>query len=543
MKRTIALSLIMGLLIIVGCTSFTQNDKGKTSSTAPPVPAVTSEATEAPQESLEDVGPTADEPAASSSLITDTVVILMPGTIETVDPYLMATRSENSLAAHLWDTLIWINDDLALEPRLAQSWRLVNDTTWEFKLRPDVVFHNGEPFNATAVKFSLERTAQLSGGLETFAAEVGLQRVEIIDDFTVQLITAEPDVSVPYQLASVEMLPPGYYSPGGGDFASLPIGSGPYRFQQQASDGAVTLEPNPDYWQAPPVWSRLIFRPVADPVTRVTLLLDGEAHLVSELSPELIAALETEDTRPEVIESTRRLLVGIRADGDGPLSDPRVRQALNYAVDVDSLVSSLAGGYGERYGSWVNPPHDLDALTPWPYDPDQARELLAEAGYPDGFETTLDTPVGRYEQDQAIAQAIAEQLAAVGVRVQVQSYEWSDYVRERLIPKETSPLFLLGMASRGNGLEDTTNLAADFPFNPTLWRNDEFEVLVAEARTTFNATQRQTLLDQAQAIAYEEAPWIWLWRPYDFYGVAAWLDWQPRADGLIYLYRARVSDQ
>jgi peptide/nickel transport system substrate-binding protein len=169
--------------------------------------------------------------------------------------------------------------------------------------------------------------------------------------------------------------------------------------------------------------------------------------------------------------------------------------------------------------------------------------LLAAAGYSDGFQIVLDTPVDRYYQDQAISEAIAAQLAEVGIQVQIQTHPWSTYVSERLIPKETSSLFLLGIASRGNGLEDTANLAADFSFNPTLWRNVEFERLVAEARSTFNNEQRQALLDQAQIIAYEEAPWIWLWRPYDFYGVVSWLEWHPRADGLIYLYKARVSDQ
>ena len=533
MKRALAICLIM-VLLVAGCKSVTEG-KGKEET---PLPPVTPQVTEEAQESPTAVMPLAEEPTAA-----DTVVILVPRTIETLDPYFMKTvNPEDSVAAHIWDTLVWINDDLSLEPRLAEFWRLVNDTTWEFKLRSDVTFHNGEPFDAAAAKFSIERAAQLEGGLETFAADVDLQRVEIVDDHTVRLVTAKPDASVPYQLASVEMLPPGHYGSGEEDPASSPVGSGPYRFLRQESDGSVILEANPDYWQGPPVLSTLIFRPVADPAARVMHLLNGEAHLISDLSPDQIATLETESTRVEAIESTRRLFIGIRADADSPLADKRVRQALNYAIDVDAIVNNLAGGYGQRYGSWVNPPHNQDTLTPWPYDPDKARELLAEAGYPDGFQTALDTPIGRYYQDKAIAYAIAEQLAEVGIQVQVHPYEWSSYVRDRLIPKETSPLFLLGIASRGNGLEDTANLTVDFPFNPTLWHNAEFERLVAEARSTFNDTQRQALLNQAQAIAYEEAPWIWLWRPYDLYGVASWLDWKPRADGLICLYDAKIAN-
>jgi len=525
-------------MLVVGCRGVAGNESTKEALTSPLIPQVTEEA---PNSSVEATS-LADE-STIDSRVPDTVIILVPCAVETLDPYLMRTvNPEDSVAAHLWDTLVWINNDLALEARLAESWRLVNDTTWEFKLRPDVAFHNGEPFNAAAVKFSIERAAQLPGGLETFAADVGLQQVEIVDDYTVRLVTAKPNVSVPYELASVEMLPPGHYGPGKEDLASDPVGSGPYRFLRWDSDGSVILEANLEYWQTPPVLAKLIFRPVMDAADRVTRLLNGEAHLISGLSPDQVETLETDVSRAEVIEGTRRLFIGIRADTDSPLADKRVRQALNYAIDVDAIVNDLVGGYGQRYGSWVNPPHNLTTLTSWPYDPDKARELLAEAGYPGGFQTALDTPIGRYYQDQEIVYAIAEQLAKVGIQVQVQPYDWSSYVRDRLIPQETSPLFLLGIASRGDGLEDTANLTVDFPFNPTRWHNAEFERLITEARSTFNDAQRQTLLNQAQTIAYEEAPWIWLWRPYDFYGVVSWLDWKPRADGLVYLYKAKTSE-
>jgi peptide/nickel transport system substrate-binding protein len=535
MKR-ISLILMVFTLLLAGCKS-TVRDKRETES---PVPSATPRVTEETKDVSAEDTPSTEIPTADSGRA-DTVVVLVPRAVEALDPFLMRTvNPEDSIAAHLWDTLIWLDDDLNLQPRLAESWRLVNDTTWEIKLRSDVVFHNDEPFNAAAAKYSIERTAQLEGGLETFAADVGLQQIEVIDDYTIRLITAESDASVPYQLASVEMLPPGYYGFGGTASTSSPVGSGPYRFSRRDGDGSIILEANPDYWQGTPTIYTLIFRPIPDPATRVKQLLDGKAHLISGLSPDQVANLETDNTRVELIESTRRLFIGIRVDTAGPLADRQVRQALNYAIDVNALVDNFSEGYGQRYGSWVNPPHNANALSPWPYDPSKARALLARAGYADGFQITLDTPIGRYHEDQAVAYAVAEQLAQVGIQVQVQSYEWPSYVYNRLIPKETSSLFLLSLASWGNGLEDVANLSTNFPFNPTLWHNAEFERLVAEARASFNDTRRQALLNQAQTIAYEEAPWIWLWRPYDFYGVAAWLDWQPRADGLLYLYRTET---
>jgi peptide/nickel transport system substrate-binding protein len=469
----------------------------------------------------------------------DQLVVLTASTPATLDPFHMVSiHPDDSIAAHIWDTLIWINDDLELEPRLAESWRLLNNFTWEIKLRQGITFQNGEPFNAQAVRFSLERTRQLGNSVETFASDVALQSVEIIDDYTVHIHTAKSVAVMAYELATVEMLPPGYYAQTGpDDLAQAPVGSGPYRLVSWDPGGRIVLEANADYWQGPPAVHTLVFQAETDLEKRLAKLADGEAHLITDLSPDQAGEANTEHARLVAIESTRRLFVGLRVEEGTPLADKRFRQALNYAVDVQALVTKFHAGYGERYGSWVNPPNADPGLSPWPYAPDKARELLAQLAYPDGFEIIIDTPVGRYTRDQEIAETIAAQLAEVGLKATVRPHEWSVYMRERLLPKETASLFLLSLTSRGNGLEDTQNLARSFPFNPTLWYSEEFEQLVGEAEETFDRTLRLNLLHEAQAIAYDEAPWIWLWRPYLFYGVSRDLDWwQPRADGLVYLY-------
>jgi peptide/nickel transport system substrate-binding protein len=459
--------------------------------------------------------------------------------LTTLDPYYMVSIDpEDSIAAHLWDTLVWLNNDLELEPRLAESWSLVNNLTWQLELRQGVTFHNGEPFNAQAVKFSLERTGQIENSLETFAQDVALESVEVIDDYTVRIHTANPAVSTIYELSTVEMLPPTYYSQTDlKDLARNPVGSGPYRFVSWDPGGSVVLETDADYWLGTATIDTLVFQTERDVGTRLARLADGDADLITDLPPDRAEEASTTDTRLSAIESSRRLFIGLRIDDGSPLADKRVRQALNYAVNVKALTSEFHGSHGQRYGSWVNPPQANITLSPWPYDPQEARDLLAQAGYPDGFEITMDTPVGRYYRDREIAEAIAAQLAKVGIQVTVQPWEWSIYVRERLVPKKTAPLFLLSLASRGNALEDTRNLAYDFPFNPTLWYDGNFQDLLSQAEGQFNQTLRLELLYQAQAIAYEEAPWIWLWRPFVFYEVDKDLGWwQPRADGLMYLY-------
>jgi peptide/nickel transport system substrate-binding protein len=509
--------LLAFVLAVGGCTKAKQATTG---------PAETSAVTEQ----------TAPSPGTSD---VSQVVVLTADTLTTLDPYYMVSvHPDDSVAAHLWDTLVWLNDELTLEPRLAESWRLVNDLTWELELRQGVTFHNGEPFNAQAVKFSLERTTELEGSLETFASDVALESVEVIDDYTVRIHTAKPAVSMIYELSTVEMLPLDYYAHTSlEDLAHSPVGSGPYQLVSWDPGGRLILGANIDYWQGVPAVSALVFEAERDVDKRLARLADDEVDLITDLPSGRAVEANTDLAHLLEIESTRRLFIGMRYQEGTPLADKRVRQAINHAVDVPALIVEFHAGYGQRYGSWVNPPHADPVLSPWPYDPDKARDLLAQAGYPDGFEITMDTPVGRYDRDQEIAEAIAAQLAKAGIKVNVQPREWPTYVRERLVPRETAPLFLLNLMSRGNGLEDTQNLAFNFPFNPTLWYNEEFERLLSQAEETFNQTLRLNLLHRAQAIAYEEAPWVWLWRPYLFYGVSQDLDWwQPRADGLVYLY-------
>jgi len=153
---------------------------------------------------------------------------------------------------------------------------------------------------------------------------------------------------------------------------------------------------------------------------------------------------------------------------------------------------------------------------------------------------TLHTPVGVYYQDVTIAETIAQQLEEIGITVEVETIDWATYVRE-LLSDDTAPLFLLGLNSRGDGLEDVRNLSSAFAFNPTGWQNESFEEALRQAAKTFNENVRARLLNEAQSIAYDEAPWIWLWRQYELYGVSNDLTWKPRPDGLIYLYQPMTA--
>lgn len=473
------------------------------------------------------------------AVVIDPVRVLVADEIQSLEPYrLIRTHPGGTISSHLWDTLTRLNDDLQVEPHLAESWRLVNNFTWEVKLRQDVTFHDGEKLDAEAVRFSIERSRSMPNSLETFAQDVALEQVEVMDEYTLQITTRRPVPNLPYHLAFLEVLPPVYYQETDGrKVAVAPVGSGPYRLAEPWIPGKpLTLQANLEYWQGRPQYSQLVFETVPNVQERLIALNRGQASLVTDLPPMSQAEWEIQDSQLAAIESTQRLFIGMHLEEDSPLSDKRVRQALNYGLDTEKLVKDLLKGYGQRYGSWVNPPSNNPELEPWPYDPDLARELLVQAGYRDGFTTTLRTPQGIYTQDVAIAEAVAEQLVEIGVTVNVESAGWTAYRRE-LLTEKSAPLFLLGLNSWGNGLEDTQNLSSEFPFNPTNWYDAAFEGAVEQAASSFSDEARARFLDQAQAIAYEEAPWLWLWRPYHFYGVSHNLNWNARRDGMVNLYK------
>jgi peptide/nickel transport system substrate-binding protein len=513
---------------------------GKRRATPTPQPTAT-EQTPVPEDTPTAV-PTLTATLPVPTTESDTVVVLVADSIETMDPYRMVrVHPEGSIASHVWESLTWLNDDLEIDPHLAESWWMIDDCTWEFVLRPDVVFHNGEQLDAQAVRFSIERSRSLPGSTETFAQDVGLAKVEVPSDRIVRLTTREPVPDLPYHLAFLEILPPGHYAGLDTEQAGdAPVGSGPYRVDEWLPGQEVTLVAVPSYWGGAPRWARVVFRALPDLQGRLRGLREEELSVVTDLAPIKAERWDVAGTRLETIESVTRMLVGIRAVPDTPLADRRVRQALNYGVDVERVVDEWLEGYGDRYGSWVNPPGSSSALAPWPYDPDLARQLLEEAGYGDGFSATLSTPDGAYYQDAAIAQSIAQQWDEIGVQVELEVVEWGTYV-EQLLSDDPPPLYLLAMNSRGHALQDVQNVSPAWPYNPGGWQDPLFEQQLQHAKRTFDPQARATSLDELQDLAYQEAPWIWLWRPYRFYGVSERLDWAPRRDGLVYLYEPRSN--
>ena len=451
-----------------------------------------------------------------------------------LDPQLQNDAFSTSILSNIFDTLIYRNADLELEPGLATSWELVDDTTWQLSLREDVTFHNGEVFDAEDVKFTLERPFDEALGSPLTGRFSVLEGVDIVDDYTVLVKTNEPYPLLPARLSEWFMLPKDYFE--ATDQATLsinPVGTGAYTFVEWVKDDHLSLTANEEYWRGAPEVKEVTFRPIPELSTRVAALQSGDVDLVTNVpafrQDELSASGDLE-VRP--VPSTFFQYVALDGTKNPVLADKRVRQAIQYATNVPEIVEFLFAGSAEQvavplaYGTF-----GLDeSLEPYPYDVEKAKALLTEAGYPDGISFTLDAPVGRYAQDKETAEALVGQWAAAGIDVTLNINEWSVQLTKYRDGDALEEAHFMGWGTSTFDADDV--LFGGFARQPNKnnYVNEELIKLITQARSSMDPDLRKDLYAQAQAIIYDEIPWLALFQQVDLYGVRADLDWKPRPD-------------
>lgn len=470
-----------------------------------------------------------EEPMADASRI----VIGLDSEPNTFDPHHTLGRFSESFMSNVFDGLTLHDQEGALVPGLATSWEALDDNTWEFKLREGVVFHNGNAFNAESVKFTLDRVLDEERNAPIRPLLENITGVEIIDDYTVHITIAEPDLLLPARLAELygSMLDPAYVEENGDDYIALnPMGTGPYKFVEWVKDDHITLVPNEDYWGEVPQVEEIVFRPIEDNGARVAALLAGEVDIINGIP---IPQASVVDNYPEVrsvrvpVPRIYYISMDVRTP---PFDDVRVRQAVNYAIDRQAIVDSLFAGYGvpaavaHPRASWGFNPD----LEPYPYDPDRARELLAEAGYPDGFDTEFDTFVGRLPAHDTIAQAVVSQLGEVGINAQVNAFEFGVF-SERRVGDQHAPLFVYSIgdwALEPVWMYDwlTQGQAGHY------WSPPEWEALLEELSATYDPEARIALYHDVQQMMFDEAPLATVAELETIWGIRDGVFYEPRPD-------------
>ena len=468
--------------------------------------------------------------------------VAIPWTPENLDPTMNLSSIRAMVGVTMFDSLVGRDADNRIVPQLAESWRLVDDTTWQLKLRRSVVFHDGEPFNAEAVRFTFQRVLDPEQKSPNRANMAEIARVDVIDDYTVNLVTRQPYAPLINRLLDFPIVPPRYAAEKGNQGMALrPVGTGPYRFVELVKDDRLVVEAFDRHWRGAPRIRRVVYKPIPEPFTRAAALRNNEVDLITTIPPNLARELEgVGGIRAQRVPSSWIIYLGLNAFKK-PLSDVRVRQALNYATDVDAIVKNILEGNGRRLEGPLTPQmFGYDAsVKGYPHDPARARKLLAETGYPDGLEITLESPAGRYQGDKEIAEALGGQWQKAGFRPRVQVAEWGAYFK-RYLGKQFQDAYLLGLGGPMQDADELYNLVSS-KGRGLYYKNERVDALFDLGRGTMDmAKRRHVYRDLARAMV-EDATWVFLLQQVDIYASRDRLTWTPRPDQWMPLHDASIK--
>jgi peptide/nickel transport system substrate-binding protein len=408
-------------------------------------------------------------------------------------------------------------------PALAESWEVSDDlTTWTFKLREGVTFHDGTPFDADAAVYNFGRIVdqgdpQFYPELRAAASEpvAGLKGYRKIDDMTIELTTIGPWANLPSDLATLYFASPTALEELGNDgFLKAPVGTGPFEFEELIEGESLTLDSYDDYWRDPAKVDTLVLRPIPDATARVAALRNGEVNWIEAPQPDDKAGLESAGFTVN-LNSYDHIWTWLLDTQKEPFNDVRVRQAMNYAIDRESLSENLLQGTAEPVAQFVpkanfayREENDL-----YSYDPDKAVELLTAAGYADGFDITLSYPTGGSGNmfPTPMNEALQADLAKVGINVTLAPIEWAALLQDYFvgnIPGGAEAMTIsMSIAAEGNW---AAYLQSDSVTNLPGYDSPEVDALFAEAKKTGDVDARSDIYAEAGRIITEDAPWMFV---------------------------------
>ncbi len=450
-----------------------------------------------------------------------------------LDPHYHNLGPNNQLARTVFDMLIREDEAQRLLPGLAESWKPLNETTWEFKLRKGVKFHDGSPFTAADVVFSMARPAKVPNSPSPFTLFTrAYKELKVIDDFTIQFITDGPRPLLPNDVKNVAIMSAkaakadvaeGMTTEALGKGEGL-IGTGPYKYVEWVRGNRLVLAANPDYWGGKQVWQKVTYRPMSNDAARVAALLAGDVDMIENPPPADMKKLR-ENPNVKISQAVSNRLIYIHVDtfrdetpgipeakDKNPLKDKRVRQALSQAINRDAITSRIMEGLGQPTADLL--PYPMfgtrkDAKLD-PYNADAAKKLLAEAGYPNGFSITLGTPNDRYINDAEVAQAVASQWTRIGVKTSVEATTRTVFFKNRDDFKYS--VYLAGWGASTGEMSDPLRALLATPVkekgmggtNKGRYSNPAMDKLLEEALKTVDDAKRESLLQQASKLALDD---------------------------------------
>ncbi len=499
-------------------------------------------------------------PAAAFAAPAGQVVIAQGVDPTSLDMMNQQETPASNVGAQMFEALLERDQSLKLVPVLAAEMpKLVAPTTWEFRLRRGVKFHNGEDFNADAVKFSIERLANPANKLRGSSSFAPIDRVEVVDPYTVKIHTKKPWPTFLAHIAlrQASIIPSKEYA--GKDTAAVsrnPIGTGPYKFVRWAKDEEVVMEAFPGYWGGAAKIKTVVFKPIPDDAVRVAALQNSEIDVAVNIPPHLANIIEKHpkvylSTAPS-IRTIQLMIYTHQMDAqhkpigpyNGPTVDKRVRQAIAYAVDADEIVKGVMDGKAVRVPTMLTSLHfGYDpSLKPIKQDLAKTKKLLADAGFPNGVDIVLNGPQGRYVRDKEVAEAVTGQLTKAGIRTTLRTHEFVNYLNSMVYVHKAGPVWLIGW---GHPTMDAEAIYVPLFKSPNIfvnWHNEDFNGMVEEAQTTMDEKKRLALYHRINKLWIEETPAVPLYQQIDLYGASKRLSWKARSDELIRAYDMALRD-
>jgi peptide/nickel transport system substrate-binding protein len=497
------------------------------------------------------------------------ISIALSADVTSIDPHFHNLTPNNNVANHMFEALVAKDARGQLRPGLAESWRAIDDLTWEFRLRKGVKFHDGSDFSATDVAFSLDRVPTVPNSPSPFTT-YSKQIVEkiVVDPYTIRFKTAAPYPLMANDMSTI-MIVSSRAAKGAAteDFNSgkAAVGTGPLRFVRWQKGDRIELARYEGYWGAKSSWDKVVLRIIASDPTRVASLLAGEVRAIENVPTADLARLAKQpDLSVFRIVSHRVMYLHVDSNREAtpfiadkagrplsrnPLKDARVRRALSKAINRQALVDRVMEGAARATGQLM--PEGMFGYTPAlkaePYDPDGARKLLAEAGYPDGFALTIHGPNDRYVNDDQVTQTIAQMFSRVGIATKVETMPSSVYFTRA--NKLEFSMMLVGWGSdTAEASSPLKALLATYSTDKGMgqanrgrYSNAKMDALLQQALATVDDARREQLLQQATVVAMSDVGIVPLYHQESVWATRKGIVYTPRADERTFAHEFRLQ--
>ncbi len=462
---------------------------------------------------------------------------------QTLDPQLAPGVNEVSVLTNIMEGLVMLDKDNKPTPRLAESYSQIDDKTWQFNLRKNVTFQNGETFDAQSVNATYARSKSTTIPIKnTYADDINLDRIEIVDDYTVRFHLTDPTPFILARMSNDQLLfPPKWLaSSDAGTVAHQPVGTGRYSFKEWVSGSSLTLVANAQYWGSPKAAiGTVVYQFIPDVTSRVDNLKTGAVQIINSIDPASVPLISRQSgLTVESVQVGRRVYAGFNTKLK-PMDDVRVRQAINYGTDVETICKTLLAGTTTRMHTYAEAPYQDPTVKGYTYDPEKAKSLLQAAGLGGGFTLTFDVDNGSYLGGRQFPEAVAASLLEIGIKVTINRIDRSVATQQQRA-RQTHEMYLRSNASYYDPDLTFSVWGLKAAGNGTQWDDAAFQSLLKQSLTGGTAAQRLDWSNQLQARLMDQAPALFLWIEPAIYGVdsskvhgfKAWLDEHLHLDDL-----------